>query len=359
MPSTVLPKKLAPGATIAFVSPSARLNQTQLAVMARATALLTGRGYRVSELFTPDTGIQSSIDLRMAELRTAFTDPAIDAVVCTIGGSTFTELLPALIADTDLHAAIRANPKVVVGYSDITGLHWFLHALTGLRSFYGPGAIPELGEANNIDDSETPRHFCAEHLFRTITDPTPIGDVARSPTYAPAVHPFWSDPASTEPPKLAPTTGWTWIRPGRAQGRLFGGCVTVMARLGGVQAVVPDWTGRIVFIETQVADDMVSGLPLNRVRAGLADLVAQGVFDAAAGVVVGRPFGYDTEEQCAAYIGVLRGHLCEGRFADATFPILFNVDIGHTVPMVTLPYDALAELDSAKDRFAILESAVR
>ncbi|EFX02254.1 peptidase u61 ld-carboxypeptidase a [Grosmannia clavigera kw1407] len=358
MPSPVIPKKLEPGATIAFVSPSARLNDEMSAVMMRATAVLSGRGYRVRELFTPDTGIQSSIALRLAELRTAFSDPAVAAIICTIGGPSFNELLPALIADTELQRTIRAHPKIVVGYSDITGLHWFLHALTGLRTFYGPGAIPELGEASSADDDASPLAFCIKHLFRAITESRPLGDIPRSLTYAPKGDPSWRDPASSMPPGLAPTTGWSWLRAGKGQGRLFGGCITVMARLGGVCAVVPDWRGRIVFMETQMGDDETSGILLHRVRAGIADLIAQGVFDEAKGLVVGRPFGYDTEQLRKAYAGVIKGLLCEGRLAEKKFPILFNVDFGHTKPMVTLPYDVLAELDSDKDRFAILEPAV-
>ena len=77
----------------------------------------------------------------------------MSAIICTIGGTTFTELLPALIADTELHDRIRTNPKLVIGYSDITGFHWFLYAFTGLRTFYGPAAIPELGGTmESVDD---------------------------------------------------------------------------------------------------------------------------------------------------------------------------------------------------------------
>lgn len=362
MPSTILPPPLQPGATIAFVSPSARLNNIIPAAVSRAKALFTAQGYQVRELFTPDTGIQSSITNRLSELRTALTDPSISAVVCTIGGPSFTELLPALLADTELHAAVRANPKVVVGYSDITGLHWFLHATTGLRTFYGPCPIPELGEVRAEEDKAhevSALAFCAKHLFRAITDPAPIGDVARSPTYAPDPAVMFTEPGSTARPRLAPTSGWTWLRPGRAEGRLFGGCLTVMARLGGVRGVVPDWRGRIVFIETALADGEVAGVPLGRVRAGVADLIAQGVFEDAAGLVVGRPFGYDSPKARAQYAGVITELLCEGRLAEKKFPILFNVDIGHTTPMVTLPFDALAVLDSEKDQFAILDSALR
>ncbi|KAI2622771.1 peptidase [Hypomontagnella submonticulosa] len=358
MPSTVIPKALEPGSTIAFVSPSARINNDFPAVMSRATSVLTGRGYRVRELFNSDSGIQSSIQNRLSELRIAFSDPTISAIICTIGGPSLNELLPALIADTELHSIIRANPKIVAGYSDITCLHWFLHTVTGLRTFYGPGAIPELGAPESIEDETTPLAFCANNLFRAITSREPIGDVPRSLKYAPRLPPFILDAASSQPGEAVPTPEWKWIRPGKAQGRLFGGCLTVMARLAGVRSIVPDWRGRIVFFETAMGEDGVSGNPIYRVRAGIADLIAQGVFDDAAGLVVGRPFGYDAPDMKESYIGVIKELLCEGPLAEKNFPILFDVDVGHTTPSVTLPLDALVMLDSEKDKFAILEPGV-
>ncbi|KAF3008340.1 hypothetical protein E8E14_008655 [Neopestalotiopsis sp. 37M] len=345
----------------AFISPSARLNDVIPAAMERATALLVAKGYKVREIYLgPDSSIQSSIANRLSEIRTAFTDPSISAIICTIGGPSFTELLPSLLADTELHKAIRADPKIVVGYSDITGLHWFLHAVAGLRTFYGPGAIPELGEprANDADYDDSPVAFAEKHLFRAISDTSPIGDVARSVTYAPDEAAMFKEPNSVATPRLSATPGWKWLRQGKGQGRLFGGCLTVMARLGGVRAISPDWRDRIVFLETASGDDERYGNPLHRVQAGVADLIAQGVFDHAAGLVVGRPYGYDTPDLIAEYTGAITGLLCGGPLAKKPFPILFGVDFGHTTPMVTLPFGALAVLDSEKDQFAIIESAV-
>lgn len=68
--------------------------------------------------------------------------------------------------------------------------------------------------------------------------------------------------------------------------------------------------------------------------------------------------GYDSYKLREQYIGVIKGLLYEGRLAEKNFPILFNVEFGHMTPMVTLPFEALAELDSESDRFAILESGV-
>ncbi|KAF5000529.1 hypothetical protein FGRMN_1696 [Fusarium graminum] len=358
MPSSIRAKHLAPGDKIAFISPSERINSSLPAVIDRATAVLTNKGYEVVTFFNEDEGIQSCINNRLSEIRAAFSDPSISAVITTIGGTTFTELLPALVADNELHETIRANPKIVVGYSDITGLHWFLNAFTGLRTFYGPGAVPEIGEPNDINDKDTPLAFCVDNLLRAIASPEPLGQIPRSNYYAPRFAPFFNEPESTEPPKVVETTKWQWLRPGKAQGRLFGGCLTVAARLVGISPVVPDWRGRIVFLETASNDDGTGGNPPARVQAAFADLIASGVFEEAAGLVVGRPYGYDSKEDRAVYAGIITGLFCEGCLAFKNFPILFNVDIGHTVPMVTLPYDALAELDSENDFFTVLEAGV-
>ncbi|KAH7236872.1 peptidase family S66 [Fusarium redolens] len=358
MPSPIRAKHLKPGDKIAFISPSERINAMLPAVIDRASALLTKKGYQVQTFFSEDKGIQSCIDNRLSEIRAAFSDPSISAIITTIGGTTFTELLPALIADKELHETIRENPKIVVGYSDISGLHWFLYGLTGLRTFYGPGAVPEIGESNDVNDKDTPLAFCVDNLLRAIASSEPLGQIPRSKFYAPRGAPFFTTPESTEPPKVVKTADWQWLRPGKAQGRLFGGCLTVVARLSGVSAIVPDWRGRIVFLETATNEDGSGGNPPHRVQAAFADLIAHGVFEEAVGLVVGRPYGYDSDEDREVYAGIIKGLFCEGRLASKKFPILFNVDIGHTTPMVTLPYDALAELDSETDTFAVLESGV-
>ncbi|KAJ2987647.1 hypothetical protein NUW58_g4387 [Xylaria curta] len=145
--------------------------------------------------------------------------------------------------------------------ADITGLHWFLYAVAGLRTFYGPGAIPELGELGSLDDGDSTLAFNTRNLFRAIADREPIGDVERSRFFAPGVPSYFLFPGKPEQPsELAPNPGWTWIRPGKGEGRLFGGCLTVMARLAGVHDIVPDWRGRIVFFETAIGDDLVRTL---------------------------------------------------------------------------------------------------
>ncbi|KAK3191608.1 hypothetical protein K4F52_002423 [Lecanicillium sp. MT-2017a] len=358
MPAPIRAKALQPGDTIAFISPSARINNDMLDVLARATGVLTDLGFKVRVFFNTDTGIQSSISNRLSEIRAAFSDPSIAGVCCTIGGTTFTELLPALLRDTELHATIRANPKVFWGYSDITGFHWFLYGMTGLRTFYGPAPFPELGEPNSHKDKDTPLAFCVENLTRAIASSEPLGVIPRSTTYAPRAAECFTNPTTTTPPALAPSPKWRWIRSGKGQGKLFGGLLTAMPRLQGVPALRPDWKGKIVFAEQALADDDASGVALVRIQAAFADLIASGVFDEAEGLVVGRPFGYDSAQQQEEYVKMLTELFCEGEMASKTFPILMNVDIGHTTPMVTLPFDATAVLDSEQDLFSVVEAGV-
>ena len=89
-----------------------------------------------------------------------------------------------------------------------------------------------------------------------------------------------------------------------------------------------------------------------RTRACMADLVNAGVIGQISGLVIGRPYGYD--EKMREEFAQLVADQCYG----TAFPILFNVDIGHTAPILTLPMNAMASIDSSKDDFSILEPGV-
>lgn len=140
-------------------------------------------------------------------------------------------------------------------------------------------------------------------------------------------------------------------------GQAVWGLARRRVRLNGIRRIAPEWRGRIILLETAVgeADDLWA------VRTAFADLTAQGVFDSAAGLVVGRPIDYDSNQAREEYAQVITSLLCDtrhGPLADNRFPILFNVDIGHTTPIVTLPFNALAILDSEADELTISEVCV-
>ena len=152
----ILPPALKPGDIIALLSPSFRLNDIFPLRVLRATTALEPLGFAVKTIYTPILSTAShyqQIQHRVAELHSAFSNPQVTAIICTIGGLSCNELLPFI--DWEL---IGKNPKIFVGYSDITLLHLAIAKMTGLRTFYGPAAITQFGEFPKPLDF-TVRHF--------------------------------------------------------------------------------------------------------------------------------------------------------------------------------------------------------
>src|SRR5690606_4914730 len=140
-------------------------------------------------------------EARAADINAAFADPEVRAVVCVRGGSGAARLLPLL--DYDL---IRANPKVLLGYSDITALHCAIHARTGLVTFHGPNGT---GSWNAFNADQFRRLFFEREAMH-YRNPVDAGD------------------------ELVPRRNRTLtITGGRAQGELVGGNLTVLTALAG------------------------------------------------------------------------------------------------------------------------------
>ncbi len=101
-----------------------------------------------------------------------------------------------------------------------------------------------------------------------------------------------------------------------------------------------------------MGEKMEDPLPLVVARSRMADLANLGVFKVISGLVFGRPYGFD--EKGREEFAQMVADQCYG----TDFPILFNVDVGHSDPILTVPLDALCSLDSENDEFSILEAGV-
>ncbi|KAJ3159816.1 hypothetical protein HDU86_001468 [Geranomyces michiganensis] len=347
--ASVTPSALRPGDTIALVSPSARLNDVFPLRIARAKAFLLAAGYQVKIISKEPVpkGYLPAVQHRVAELHEAFLDPAVRAIVCTIGGISSNELVPHL--DYEL---IAANPKIFIGYSDITILHHALLVRASLRTFYGPAAITQLGEVGG------PFDFTWSHFLSVLqaTPGLPIGKLPRSEKWTQDFNDWSSEtPTSAEPRTLHPNERpWTWLCKGQAQGRLLGGCLPSLVQLTGTPYILDaaNWEGRILLIELPEGGEGPTPHPLEYARANLVDLANAGLLPKIAGVVVGRPYAY-THEMWNQWDGILKDVL-EGY----GIPVLTNVDVGHTDPILTLPLDVMVRLDSTTDVFEVLEPGV-
>ncbi|MCJ1472562.1 hypothetical protein MMC13_001211 [Lambiella insularis] len=362
MPSAFLPitpRPLPLNGTIALVSPSSRLNHIFPARIARATAYLDSLGFKVRPIFTHplSNNPATAVAERVAEIHTAFSDPSIDAILCTIGGLSANELLPYLD-----YALIRANPKIFCGYSDITLLHHAFYTQAGLRTFYGPAAITQFG------DFPTPLDFTMKHWLHVLqpgrktgvekrkddhSETSIMGSMPRSSAWTQEFLDWESGEDGTRARAMTPNAGWKWLRPGTAEGKLMGGCLPSILQLVGTK-YFPDYGGTILLLEMPDWTTPDSGMPLEFARSAVMDLVNVGVLGKVGGLVVGRPFHYDAETWRKWEEMLVE--MCE--VAGMAGPVLCGVDVGHTDPQLTLPLGAMSMLNSMEDEWIVLEEAV-
>jgi muramoyltetrapeptide carboxypeptidase len=340
----ITPPALQEGDTIAFISPSSRVNT--LFSRRIATSFFQDHGFKIKEIYneTLPSDHLSAIQVRCSEIHTAFSDPDVKAIICTIGGLSANELLPHL--DYDL---IRKNPKIFCGYSDITILHHAIFTQCGLRTFYGPAVIPEFGGAGG------PMKFTADSFFEMVMDKVEKQSIPRSATHSMEFKNWLSEDEDNSPRTLIPAPQWKWLKPGKVQGRLYGGCLPSLVQLCGTK-YLPDYTGRILLLELPEGGGPGTPFSLDAARSAMADLRNAGMLEKVAGIVIGRPYMYD-EKMTAAF---------EKMMVDQSYglniPILANVDTGHSDPLLTLPLDAMVSLDSEADeheQFMVLEEVVR
>ncbi|OJJ45271.1 hypothetical protein ASPZODRAFT_17490 [Penicilliopsis zonata CBS 506.65] len=349
--ATILPPALKKGDTIAFVSPSARLNQVLPTPIERGKTFLESLGFKVKVIYTPvSSRMAESVRVRCEELHEAFRDEAVTAIICTIGGSHANEMLPFLD-----YSLIQANPKIFVGYSDTTFLHYAIESRTGLRTFYGPSVLTDLS------DSPHPIQFTVDHFLHVLGGTgEPVGPVPRSPTFSVEHNDFLlHGELSEQPRQMVESPPWRWVRKGRATGHLYGGTASCVTRLHGTAYSPASWKGKVLFLESSMGDNTQVPYSVDRFRGSLVDLALGGVLGDISGLVIGRGYKYDAsmqDELAEAITDVFE--LIVGRDRNDELPVLMNVDFGHTSPLLTLPMGALVRLDSESDEFTILESGV-
>lgn len=324
---------LRPGDKVAVVALSAPLGHPQR--LERGLEALRSLGWE-PRVFPCAAKVREetagTIAERCNDLHAAFADPEIRAVFQLYGGYDTNQLLPHL--EWEL---LAANPKVLCGYSDTSALLLAATAKSGLVTFHGPAVLPEFGEPGG------PEPYTCEQLLAAVAG-TEAPRRLSPPGYAYDEFRAWGTPAELTPPRRRPVCGWRWLRPGEARGRLLGGHLGTVLSLAG-SPFWPDWRMCIAFFE-----DLEPRF--GEFRRSIAQLQQLGVFDRLAGLVLGRfarvsgKFSANAHDWLAEFLK---------RYS---FPVLVDVDIGHTDPMLTLPLGVEAELRSSEDVFLLTESAV-
>jgi len=333
----VRPPRVQPGDTVAVVSPSFGAVGLFPHRVERARSYLRSMGLKVrlmSNSQRAEGWVSAPPRARVDDIHQAFLDDQVRIVLAGIGGNHSNQLLTHL--DYEL---IRSHPKIFQGYSDVTVLHWAFLKSAGLSPFHGPALVPELGENPHVLPY-TDRHLRAVWFGSEPIKFEPAGE--------------WTDEFLdwgerqdlSRPRQLRPCEGWITLREGVAEGWLLGGCLeTICWHLKGSASWI-DPVGAIFFLET--SEDAPSPADVD---AYLTDLEQLGVFDMAVGLVFARPYGYDEERTDALWRVVTE------RTEKAAIPVLANVDLGHTDPMLTLPLGATARLDAGAKHLELLQAA--
>jgi muramoyltetrapeptide carboxypeptidase len=245
--------------------------------------------------------------VRAAALRAAWTREGIDAIIAVRGGYGSVETLP-LLSTTD----VPEHPAAFVGYSDLTSIHTWLNLHVGVTSVHGAMIDRRIARGHEAYDLDT---------FLGSLGPEPIGE-------------------------LAPD-GLEVLRPGEADGPLFGGTLTQLAAsLGTPYAFLPP-AGSVLFIED------VGERPY-RLQQRLMQLRLAGVLARASAVVLGQMTSCDEPGGALTARDVFAEFL-----ADFPVPVLFGFPSGHTTtPFVSLPFGVDVRVVAAgRPRLVIEEAA--
>lgn len=313
----IIPPRLKAGDTIGIVSPAAAIFESEPYEIAVESMEALGLKVKLGEHVKKRYGHLAGTDLERAqELNMMFRDPEVDGIICLRGGSGAARILNLID-----YNAIRNNPKVFIGYSDITALHLAIFKKTGLVTFHGPMA------------TSTWNNFAVNYLEKLI---------------------FEADAVQYINPKdkgglLTQTKDRTrTITPGIATGVLLGGNLSVLTGIMGTPYFPTDWKNKILYLEDvgekiYAVDRMMSQLELGGVLREISGFI----FGKCTECDPGSGFGSLTmEEVLDHYIKPLG------------IPAYTGAMIGHISDNVTIPNGMTAEMNATEGIFKLLKPAV-
>lgn len=318
------PHVLKRGDTVGILSPSSPAFEPGTINTSLGWLKKLGLQYRLSlGLNASYSSYAGSDEARAQDLMRFFCDPEIKAILPLRGVSGSSRLLHLLD-----YQAIAANPKIIVGFSDITALLVAINQKSNLVTFHGPTL--NLMYENAYTYSYYQKALMSNSSIGLVTDP-PEEQV-------------WGQ--HYPPHRMI-------IAEGKAQGALTGGCLTLLRGLMGTPYEI-DTRGKILFIED------VDEEPHNIDRM-LCQLRLAGKLHQAAGIIFGassgcRPGG--SKRNTLTLNHSLEDVLRE-RLGDLGIPVVFGMRFGHTAEKITLPLGVRASLIAtmAGVRFKIEEAA--
>ncbi|MFF5565100.1 LD-carboxypeptidase [Streptomyces sp. NPDC012623] len=326
LPQLLRPRALVPGELVVVAALSGPLDARYAPDLERAVAEIERMGFRVRLAPLLEAGRHhwwsaARPDEIAEEFNGLLRDPEVRAIVAHDGGQAVLGYLDLIDFD-----AVGADPKPILGYSDISLLHLVLHARTGLVGFHADLATPGLG--GHWHRASPARREELGKLYSTLlTGTEPIGALPAGPS-------------------------WECWRAGRAEGPLIGGVINriVLAQATPFALPLERFDGAVLFWEEL-------GGHAAHVWSYLQTLRHSGILDRISGMVVGIPEAIDglgSPDGSPTLAEIVLDVL-----GDRDIPVLGNVEFGHAGPNLPMPVGIRVALDAEKRTLSLLEPAVR
>ncbi len=317
--AAVKPRVLKAGDTVGLITPSTAVTDPEKLRAAERTVRYFGLVPKWGKNVGKRSGFTGgSIEERLDDVHAMFADPAVKGVFCIRGGYGSGQLLNRID-----YKLIERNPKIFVGYSDITAMHLAIHRMTGLVTFHGPvplSAFPTYTQNN---------------YRRALFEARPLGELTNPP----------------DTNSLRPNHTLRTVRPGKARGTLIGGNLSLIAATMGTPFEI-ETRGRILFLED------IEEQPYSIDRM-LTQLRLAGKLDQAAGIVFGECKDCRPREYQPSFVEgtFTTPEVVDHVLGGLAIPVLSGLTIGHTDDQLTLPIGINAELDADKGTLTVDETA--
>ncbi|MFJ7830239.1 S66 peptidase family protein [Peribacillus sp. NPDC097284] len=309
------PSRLKSGDEIRVIAPSRSLAIVKGEQRRLAEERLVGLGFKVTygkTALVHDDFFSNSIEDRVEDLHDAFRNPSVKAILAGVGGYNANQLLQYI--DYDL---IKKNPKVLMGYSDITAIGLAIYQKTGLTTYSGPD-FSTFGMKTGLD-------YTMDYFKKAVLMDDGF-DLEQSET--------WSDDSwhlEQEDRSFHPNSGYMVIQEGEAAGTILGGNLCTINLLQGTE-YMPSLRDRILFIE----DDEESH-PFSFDR-DLQSLLQLPDADGIKGVIIGR---FQKDSGMTPY--ALQQIIATKRELNG-IPVIANANFGHVHPFATIPMGEIVKM---------------
>ncbi|MCC5911000.1 MAG: LD-carboxypeptidase [Clostridiaceae bacterium] len=306
----IKPKALKKGDTIGIIGPSSPSVEGKLE---SAVQELTALGYKVklTESCHATHGyLAGADDQRAADFNNMFRDKEVQGIICLRGGYGAMKILHKVDVEV-----IKNNPKVFVGYSDITALHLLMNQRCNLVTFHGPMVASDF--AGGLGD------FCKESFLKAVTKSEAMG-LIQNPT----------------------DVDIQCLVEGEAEGEIVGGNLALVSGTMGTPDEI-DTKDKILFLE-EIGEEPY------RVDRMLTQLALAGKFDDAVGIILGDWNNCESKKHANSLTLM---DVFKEIIVPFKKPTIYNLKAGHCTPKVTLPFGVRANLNATEGKVYIKEAA--